>query len=392
MLAGVFTMSMIESVTMIGPVVWGSVWGHGPELARYLSRGAKVKYFNPVVPVGASAPSFAETGAYPELERVEIIRRSSRFRPGVLYGLAMEWQNLLAAARSNPDCLVSYYPLGSVLALLWCRLKRKRSVFVFADFPEILRSRLARFLARRLFLAVTARLATAGCVATSRLLLEDIQKISPKSILVPNGVDLSAITGRPLPGSIHDSGKERSTFTAGFVGYFGEWVDFEPVFQAARQCPEINFLIIGEGQNRARLAARAGDLKNIDFTGTLPHAEVFMRIAAMDVCLIPFVVNRTTDRVSPVKLFEYWAMGKPVLATRCLELRRIAETAPQALCFYSGGEGLAQTLTGFLNDRQRLGQASEEALRVVGDYDWEKLGERILRFIESGPSSSPGSR
>jgi len=385
-------MVRIESVTMIGPVVWGSVWGHGPEFARYLSRRAKVRYYNPVVPVGASAPSFTETGAYPELERVEVIRRTSRFRPGILYGLAMEWQNLLAVAKSNPDCLVTYYPLGSVLALIWCRLKGKNSLFVFADFPEILRHRLAQFLARRFFLAATAWLATTGCVATSYLLFEDIQKFTPKSILVPNGISLSSIPGRPEPGSIDDSSKWRSTFTAGFVGYFGKWVDFEPVFQAARLCPMINFLIIGEGPNRVELVTRAHDLKNIDFTGPLPHDEVFRRIAGMDVCLIPFEVNQTTDRVSPVKLFEYWAMGKPVLATACDELRRTAETAPRAISFFSSGEDLARALTNFLQDRQALHEASEEALRVAGDYDWEKLGERILRFIKGDPSSLPGEQ
>lgn len=385
-------MPRIESVTIIGPVVWGSVWGHGPELARYLSRYAKVNYYNPVVPLGASAPSFAETGAYPELERVAVTRRSSRFRPGILYGLVMEWQNLVAAAESNPDCLVTYYPLGSILALVWCRLKKKKSLFVFADFPEILRHRLARFLARRFFLAATARLATEGCMATSRLLFEDIQKVSPKSILVPNGVDLSSIPDRPEPGRINNSGKGRSTFTAGFVGYFGEWVDFEPVFQAARLCPMINFLIVGEGSNRTELMTRAGDLKNIDFTGPLPHSEVFRRIAAMDLCLIPFKLNQTTDRVNPVKLFEYWAMGKPVLATACAELRRTAESAPRALSFFSSGKELAGALTDFLEDRQALREASEEALRVVGDYDWEKLGERILRFIEGNQSGSPGEQ
>ena len=377
---------------MIGPVVWGSVWGHGPELARYLSGPAKVKYYNPLVPAGASAPSFAEKGTYPRLERVEVIRRSCRLTTGVLYGLAMEWQNLIAAVRSNPDCLVTYYPLGSVLALLWCRLKRKKSLFVFADLPEILRSRLARFLARRFFLAVSAKLATAGCVATSRLLFDDIREIAPKSILVPNGVNLSSIPGRPEPDQIDDSGKEGSSFTAGFVGYFGEWVDFEPLFQAAQLCPEIKFLIIGEGANREHLLSRARDLKNIDFTGALPHAEVFARIAGMDVCLIPFALNRTTDRVSPVKLFEYWAMGKPVLATPCLELRRIAETAPRALSFFSGGRELASALNSFLQDRQALREASGEALRVVQDYDWEILGARILRFIEAEQSGSPGGQ
>jgi len=319
-----------------------------------------------------------------------VIKRTSRFRPGILYGLAMEWQNLLAVAKSNPDCLVTYFPLGSVLAFLWCRLKKKKSLFVFADFPEILRPRLAQFLARRFFLAATARLATAGCVATSRLLFEDIQKVSPKSILVPNGVNLSSLPVRPEPGHIDESGNWRSTFTAVFVGDFGKWVDFEPLFQAAHLCPMMNFLIIGEGPDRAELVTRAHDLKNIDFTGPLPHDEVFRRIAGMDVCLIPFKLNQTTDRVNPVKLFEYWAMGKPVLASPCLELRRIAETAPRALSFFSSGEDLAEALTNYCQDRQALHEASEEALRVVGDYDWEKLGERILRFIEGDPSSLPG--
>jgi len=367
---------------MIGPVVWGSVWGHGPELARYLSGHAAVLYFNPLVPKKAAAPSFRGRDAYPVPEGIKIIERRSRFSTGILYGLQMEWKNLLAAVRSDPDCLVTYYPLGSIMALLWCRLKGKRSLFVFADFPDILGHRLARLLARNFGLWATARLATAGTVATSGLLFEDLLEISGRAILVPNGVDLEALSVSGVTGSGKPAARAADTFTAGFIGFFGDWVDMKLLFDCARLCPEIKFVLVGDGPDLDKLKTRTASQNNLEFTGLLPHNEVFQAVARMDLCLIPFKVNQVTDRVSPVKLFEYWAMGKPVLATGCRELRRIAESAPQALTFFSSAEELAGLLEIFRRDPQRIAKASAEALQAVRSYDWKLLGAEILSFLE----------
>jgi len=371
----------LKTVTVIGPVVWGSVWGHGPELARYLSDKAQVYYFNPLVPPKPITPSFVEADAYPVPEGVTVTKRSSCFSPGVLYGLEMEWKNLQAALSSNPDCLVTYYPLGSILALVWCRLKGKRSLFVYADLPRILRHRLARFLARKLGLPAVVRLATAGCVATSHLLYQDLRKISPKCILVPNGVNLKELTRRKDKLIKQGLPRSREEFTAGFVGYFGEWVDFELIFDTARLCPRINFLFVGDGPKRRELEERSLSLDNVHFKGPVPHREVFNEIAGMDICLIPFKVNELTNRVNPVKLFEYWAMGKPVLATGCLELQHLAEAAPKALKLFSSPDELASCLESLRQQPQLLAEASGEALRVVRRYDWQKLGAEIVNFI-----------
>ncbi|MEA2063100.1 MAG: hypothetical protein U9P14_05330 [Gemmatimonadota bacterium] len=257
-------MKKSSRIAIIGPVVWGGVWGHGPELARYLGRENSVTYFDPLVARGATAPSFQDTGAYPAAEGVTVVRRCSAFRLGVLYGLAMEWRNFLAVFSSGADHLITYYPLGSVLAMLWCRVRGIRSLFVYADFPDILGHRLARLVARKLCLPLTARLAGAGCVATSRLLCEDLKKFTSRCEHVPNGVGLESLgrvsTGTPsleksssMSHESHPPGKRQ--LRVGFVGYFGHWVDLDLILETARLCPQHEFVLAGDGPAREGLEA-----------------------------------------------------------------------------------------------------------------------------------------
>ncbi|MBN2289403.1 MAG: glycosyltransferase [Candidatus Glassbacteria bacterium] len=376
-------MDKAATVAIIGPVVWGGVWGHGPELARYLGRSNDVLYLNPIVPAGATAPSFRNTGAYPAAAGVRVVERRSGLRPGVLYGLAMEWRNFTAVFRSKPGYLVAYYPVGALLALVWCRLSGARALFVYADFPDILRHRLARLAARVVGLPLAARLASAGSVATSRLLQEDLLKHSRRCSFVPNGIDLSRLGEKSgtASGETRRPDSDRP-FRVGFVGFFGEWIDLEVVLEAARLCPAVEFVMVGDGPRREELENQARALDNVRLTGTLPHDRVFAEIRHMDLGLVPFKVNRVTDRVCPVKLFEYWAMGKPVLATGCRELLRVSGEAPKALTIFSGAGELAELIRLLSRDREALAAAGRESLRAVRDYDWKVLGARIERQLK----------
>ncbi|MCE5269801.1 glycosyltransferase [bacterium] len=360
---------------IIGPVAWGGVWGHGPELARHLALSRPVEYLDPPRPPGECAPSFQPGEAYPLPAGVRVTRRRSRFRPGLLYGLGLEWANLCAAVRSRAASLVTYYALGSVLALAWFRLRGRRSLFVYADFPDILRSAAARFLFRVLGLRLSTALATAGSLATSRLLYEDLGRLTGRRHFVPNGVRLDEIPDIRM-------GKEPGAeFTVGFVGFFGHWVHLESVAAAARLCPQVRFELVGEGPARARLHEE--DIpENMVFLGRLPHDEVFHRIAGWDLGLVPFRVNALTDRVSPVKLFEYWALGCPVLASPCRELALAAESSPAALVLYRDPDSLAAAVRAFREDPARLAAASAEARQAVKQYDWKELGRKIQALID----------
>ena len=105
------TMPENSSTLIIGPVAWGGVWGHGPELARHLSLSGTVEYLDPPCPPGPCAPSFRDGESYSLPEGVRLYRRRSRFRPGVMYGLAQEWANLRAAIASRAGNLITYYAL-----------------------------------------------------------------------------------------------------------------------------------------------------------------------------------------------------------------------------------------------------------------------------------------
>ena len=66
-------------------------------------------------------------------------------------------------------------------------------------------------------------------------------------------------------------------------------------------------------------------LPNVHLLGPKPHEQIPDYIAAFDVCLIPYVVDDFTSNISPAKLNEYLALGKPVVSTDLAEVRRFNE-------------------------------------------------------------------
>ncbi len=367
-----------EKTVFIGPVVWGSVWGHGPELACHLSQNSEINWYDPLVPPAALKSSFEDRKAYPLPAGVRVIRRKCPFSPGALYGLIMEFRNLWAVAGGGARAMVvTYYPVGTLLALLWCRLTGQRSLFIHADRADILESPLARR-AARFGLWATARLATAGSVATSGPLLEDLLKITPRAELIPNGVNL-AKAAEVIAGV--QSAREDSRFTVVFAGAFGEWVDFELVLKTAAACGWARFVLIGDGPRWKRVKELADGLDNVELTGTLAHEQVFQRLAHADICLVPFLVNALTDRVCPVKLFEYWAAGRPVIGTPCRELERLAGLSAEALLIAGTAEETAVLLERFNGNRKLMDNSSRQALEAVREYDWNRLGNQILNIL-----------
>jgi glycosyltransferase involved in cell wall biosynthesis len=101
----------------------------------------------------------------------------------------------------------------------------------------------------------------------------------------------------------------------------------------------------------------------------------------VSVCLVPFAVNELTDRVCPVKLFEYWALGKPVIGTPCRELARLAQESPEALHLAADVEATVRLLNAFRENPELLASSSRSALEEVKAYDWRELGKRFERLL-----------
>ena len=106
------------------------------------------------------------------------------------------------------------------------------------------------------------------------------------------------------------------------VGYYGamaKWMDYDLLKYVAAQLPDVDFVLIGKKYDDSFDASGVDAISNIHFIGPVPYADLPQYAAKFDICSIPFVVNSITNATSPLKLFEYMALGKPVLTTAMQE-------------------------------------------------------------------------
>lgn len=106
------------------------------------------------------------------------------------------------------------------------------------------------------------------------------------------------------------------------IGYYGalaNWFDYEMVKTVAALHPEWLFLLVGVDYDGTIHKSGVLDFENIVYIPPQPYTELPTFLKAFDVASIPFVINEITLSTSPVKLFEYMAGGKPIIASKMPE-------------------------------------------------------------------------
>ena len=102
----------------------------------------------------------------------------------------------------------------------------------------------------------------------------------------------------------------------GYLGSLGDWIDPGAIRALAAAFPRGTIVLVGPVRTRL-----AGLPRNVQVVGMLPRGRLPGVLAAFDVGLVPFRRSRLTDAVNPIKLYEYFAAGLPVIATDLEELR-----------------------------------------------------------------------
>jgi Glycosyl transferases group 1 len=127
---------------------------------------------------------------------------------------------------------------------------------------------------------------------------------------IPNGVN-ARIFGSDLNGAIPDDLPPGTGPVFEYHGsLYGDWFDWSAIRSVAGAFPDARVILIGDRP------ASVPDLpRNVHLLGLKPQGSLPSYLAHTDVGLVPFVVSKTTHAVSPLKAFEYLAMGVPVAAT-----------------------------------------------------------------------------
>ena len=119
----------------------------------------------------------------------------------------------------------------------------------------------------------------------------------------------------------HDLGISDNDKVILFVGTIYEFSGLENIIQnfeiIKNKTKDVKFLIIGGGENFEKIKSLVNQKKlgsNVILTNFKPQHEIPKFISLADVCINPFEINKITDSIIPIKIFEYLACGKPILA------------------------------------------------------------------------------
>ena len=153
-----------------------------------------------------------------------------------------------------------------------------------------------------------------------RLVKEDYGVPAAHVALLPSGTDLSLFRPMKRQHCVQEAGLDPSCEYVGFVGSFYPYQGLATLLEAFERLhtrrSSLRLLLVGDGEEATSLreqAARRGLSPWITWTGRVPYAHVPLLIGAMDVCVAPFCGDR--GETSPVKIFDYLACGKPVVAS-----------------------------------------------------------------------------
>lgn len=201
-------------------------------------------------------------------------------------------------------------------------------------------------------------LAEADLVAcVSKPLLETVRDERPDAFYLPNAVEFERFrSGQPAnplaPEFLEFAAAGRPI--AGYYGAIASWFDLEMLTTAARLRTDWGFVIIGVNLADAPSLTTLEKLENVLVLPPQRYVDLPGYLAAFTVALIPFKVNAITKATSPLKLYEYFAAGKPVI------------TAPMPECeafpfvhIANGGSQLAALLDQAQRDARTPAQVAQ---------------------------------
>jgi glycosyltransferase involved in cell wall biosynthesis len=109
------------------------------------------------------------------------------------------------------------------------------------------------------------------------------------------------------------------------VGYYGalaNWFDYGFIEKLAKERPQYEIVLIGIKYDESFDNSNLMEYDNINYLGIVDYNVLYKYASTFDVCTIPFKLNDITKSTSPVKLFEYMALGKPIVTSDLVECRK----------------------------------------------------------------------
>ncbi len=203
--------------------------------------------------------------------------------------------------------------------------------------------------------------------------------------VIPNGVSPSDFPPSPLP----SRGGHVPVLL--YIGTLADWQGLDVVIKSLPKILEqqpVQLRVVGRGRSRqrkllAKQIRKLGVEGNVIVQPAVPHHEVPAVIAESDVCLAPLGLNdrNVTQGACPIKLLEYMASSRPLIASNMPIVRELVREDVDGLLFSPNDpEDLARQVLTLLNDDElsrRLADSATE--RALTKFTWHEAQKKLIK-------------
>ena len=203
--------------------------------------------------------------------------------------------------------------------------------------------------------------------------------------VIPNGVSPSDFSPSPLPS------REGRVPVLLYIGTLADWQGLDIVIRALPRILEqqtVQLQVVGRGRSRQRKLLvkqirKLGVEGNVIIQPAVPHHEVATLIAGADICLAPLGLNdrNVTQGACPIKVLEYMASSRPLIASNIPIVRELVREDLDALLFSPNDpEDLARQVLVLLNDYElskRLADSATE--RARNQFTWHREKKKLVK-------------
>ncbi len=220
------------------------------------------------------------------------------------------------------------------------------------------------------------------CLFSSENLYEKYGKDASNPMLLKNGVSVDDFKLDTSEKKFKKISKKDGEIVVGFYGAVSELLDFD-ILEDVLEVENVKLLLIGpktpfSAENEQLLEERFNRLmkfKNFEYVEFVPYEELKYYLNDFDICIIPFIVNDTTDSVCPLKLFEFMAADKPIVCSATRELLRFKE--------YIYVANSKEEFKEKIRELVKNGFGETNYLKIIEEYRWENLIKPLVEQLKA---------
>lgn len=347
----------------------------------------------------------------------DVVRSPVNLRPGrvlseraikALYYLWGVWGIPLEARRRGLDVIYTFRNETAVVGYLCQRLGFKWVIDILDD-PGLELERRPTSLAEHFWFASRSlhvrllkrwiRRADLVVACIMPQVLADYDIPAERALFISNGTRLDML--RQLTDRLDTTPPLR--YTACYVGAVIPERGIEQMLRAvalAREAiPDIVLEVVGPCTDRDRrwvdgLAHELGVRDHIRVRGQQPHADVVATVARAHVCVYPFPRTHVLNYIYPIKIFEYLAVGRVVIANDLDGIKAIITDGDNGLLVRAGDpRAMADAMIRAHGDPDLCERLTARARQTVQQYDWDAINSKVAeRLLALEPASDRDTR